>query len=168
MKVSSTPKFYFENSMVEKWFNYFLLIINCPVDPSLEVKGEENEIVFSKSVFWKIKHICFNITYRIFQKFGIENNENTYKNFTKIVNEKLSKSMFEAYIQVLYSSSNKFVPSTIVSTIFKFFNQLVARNKQMNILIPHLNKILNDFIIQESFISKSTIELFENVLFYLK
>ena len=162
----SMPKFYMDINSLSKWFNYFKIIINSSLEKDLETKTENSEEIekMTKNVYWKIKYQCFNIIYRIYQKYGIESNtEKSLLQFSKIINDHFGPIILELSLNTLFKTTSNFVAHNVIALIFKFFNLLPQRNQLMDTLEKHLESILKNHIIQETLVTKKDIELWEQV-----
>jgi hypothetical protein len=161
------PKFLMDLNSLSKWFSYFKLIITSPLDSSLETKTEDPIEIekLTKNVYWKIKYQSFNIAYRIYQKYGIENkNDKAQAQFSKIINEKFAPLLLEVALETLFKGSTQFIAHNVTAIIFKFLNMLPQRKQLMDILEKNLEAILKNHIIQETLITKKDIELWDSVI----
>ena len=161
------PKFLMSFDSLSKWFSFFKLIIISPLDSPFETKTEDPLEIdkLTKNVYWKIKYLSFNIAYRIYQKYGIENkNDKAQLQFSIIINENFAPVLLEVALDTLFKSSTQFIAHNVTAIIFKFLNMLPQRKQLMDILEKHLEVILKNHIIQESLITKKDIELWDTVI----
>ena len=162
----SIPKFYMDFNNLSKWFNFFKTILNSKLENGLDNKTDDPEEIDkrTKNVYWKIKYQCFNIIYRIYQKYGVESkNDKNLSQFSKIINDHFAILILELSLETLFKTFSNFVSHNIIAIVFKFLNMLPQRKQLMDQLEKHLEVIMKNHLIQEILVTKKDIELWDTV-----
>ena len=95
----SVPTFIQNNEVFKNWSNYLLIILKTPLN--------KNIIGDNKSIFWKLKRICFQIVTRIIQKYKTKDlNNESHNNFRQ--------NLLKEYLPQYYE---------VITTIYSYCNQ---------------------------------------------
>ncbi len=148
----------------KKWLTAIITIKKFELPAELTTKTEKTEDIeaLQKTIFWKLKTLCFNITYRLYQKYGILTNDNKHKNkeFSSALIETYLPILLETNLQVLYSSRDQYVSDKALYLIFKFLSQLYSKKHLVLVLEKHLDVITREFLIQNALLTLKDVELF--------
>jgi hypothetical protein len=150
----------------ETWNLYIIsVMMNNNLPQNLLNKTEKPEEIeqLNKTIFWKLKKMCFVITYRIYQKYGnTDLSEKELTSFAKLIEDKYVKIYFDNYLQVLNNSKTQYVSDYVLCLIYKFMSQMLARYHLIEELAGHLPVILNEFAIKNAMFTVKDFELWRD------
>lgn len=113
------------------------------------------------SNFWKVGLLCFQIPFRLISKYANPNVTDSKK--LKELSVHLSKDyqpeILKVFFVVLEKSLQEKFPDKIICIIYKYLTHLVNKNSFVDLIVPHLNILLSEFIVQNTIISKSDLIL---------
>jgi hypothetical protein len=147
------------------WITYMLKIINYEGVNQEKTENPDEREKLAKLVQWKLIALAFQTTYRIYQKYGylqgLDNKNVPMKEFCTLIQNNYSEMLLNVYIQTLYKSNDKYIPDKIIFYVFKYMSQCISRKHNMTIIEAHLDTIIREYIIQNSFISVKDVGLFD-------
>ena len=154
------PKSFQNTDNFTVWMEFLLVIMRLTLNPELEKPSELDDL--SKNILWIIKIQAFMITYKLYQKYGIDfGSTKQVSNISLLVNEKYSKVLLEVNLSVLFTSNQKYLPKEIISLIYMILSQMSRREQFIEVIESNLQRILQDTV-KLVLINKAYFDLYQN------
>ena len=156
-----------EDNNLDPWIQFFKTILDMPCPPELEgAVDDSNEIQQrDKHIFWKIKGVTANLTYRIVVKYGnpsIVEDTTLIKSFANNFSFKYNIPLLESHLQLLFSRKSMHVGSKALNFSIKFISASTKLDNTMEKMKPFVENILYDTIVPILFITHKDLQAFEN------
>jgi len=124
-----------------------------------------------KNILWKIKYTCFDIVFKIYEKYSdpskVGKKETKLKSFASHVEFNYSKSFFEIFIQTLFNSKDKYLHEEIYCLIYQFFQLILNRSNTANVkllqlLEQNIQILIKDHLIFNNMLGPVELDLLRN------
>lgn len=147
-------------------FNNFSTYINTLNEIITNLNGVDKTIFKSSEELlstniWKCGLLCFQILFRIISKYGnpLITDNSRAKALSNIIKEKHQIEILKVFFIVLEKSLFQLFPDKIMCIIFKYLAHLIEKANHVNLITPHLDIFLSDFIVQNAMLSSSDLLL---------
>jgi importin-7 len=101
-----------------------------------------------KNMYWKIKGVAGQMTYRLFSKYGNPKYaEDKLSEFSKAFRDKYSLPLLESHLTLLLKRKMNFIGSKSLNYSIKYVSQCTKMPHTMNKLKPFVEKLLTEVII---------------------
>ena len=159
------PEFFTQENIFEQWINYIINVIKVPINQeNLNNSINTNNV---KSIFIKLKRVCYQTITRIIQKFSRYSTNNEKSPFEMMISNKYINIFFELYQTIFIKCFNNplFLDDYGKTCIYNFFSLLMEdsnKNFSKNVINMFMNdnnnELLNN-IINDCFITYEDLEI---------
>jgi hypothetical protein len=149
----------------ETWMAIVIKIIKHEGLTTEKTENEDEKEKLAGLIQWKLYCLAFQLTYRVYQKYGylagLDKKNKAGKDFCELIQNSFSELFLNIYLETLYKSKEKYIPDRVKFYIFKYMSQCIARKNCMPIIEANLDTIVREYLIQNSFIAVKDVALFE-------
>ena len=153
----SIPELFVQEKIFEQWINYILNVIKTPLN--------QNNINNDKTMFFKLKRICYQTITRIIQKYSRYASNNQKNPFEAMISNKYVSIFFDLYRNIFINNFNNplFIDDYGKTCIYIFFCILMENGKfnklVLDIFINEKNNELLNNIINDCFLTYDELKL---------
>ena len=159
---TNIPPIMINQKVLAVWIGSLIEIIT-----SLKAENKKNELDSNddpiNTNYWKVGLSCFQILFRIIQKYGNPNSSDSIelKEFSLMIKNNYDLAILKAFFLILENSKIQNYPSKIIATIFRYLTHCISYKMYMEYIYEYLDLILNNFVVQNTILNKQDIELRE-------
>ena len=153
----SIPELFIQEKIFEQWINYILNVIKTPLN--------QNNINNDKTMFFKLKRICYQTITRIIQKYSRYASNDKKNPFEAMISNKYVSIFFDLYRNIFINNFNNplFIDDYGKTCIYIFFCILMENGKfnklVLDIFINEKNNELLNNIINDCFLTYDELKL---------
>lgn len=151
---------------LEKWYSVVLFVLQKKYSGDLIKKSNDSQEIkiLEKNIFWKIKHTCMKIFNLSYYKYShkLKSKDSKIKEYSNLITNVYAEKFCEAYLNILYSTKDEFLPDAMGGILYKFFADLISKNHLVKTIEENLEHILKEYIVKSAFMKSEDIELWKD------
>lgn len=156
---SDIPAVLCENGAFEFWIMSIIEVVNNLKGEAKEQSRSSDEMLSTN--YWKTGLQAFQILYRLCTKYSNPNitDSKKLKSLSLLIKDKYQTDILKVFFVILEKSVTQVFPDRIICLIFKYLAHSIGKNTNVDMIEPHLDILLSDFIIQNSILIKADLLL---------
>ena len=153
---------YKDDAIFEQWSAHIVRVIQTPL-------SQENAKTNSKSIFWKLKHKCYQFIARVHQKYSVTKAAYTGTDTTVLFGKRLATKYTPTYfstIKTIYinkDSASFYVDDTCMMFIYNYLSNLINKKQLCEEIIAIFleNDKMKEHLIKDACITKEDLALWD-------